>query len=93
MGTINVFEDKDGDYVVTDAERVEPGITAWQLSGEASREQGGPIAVLESMPSLVLLVNKGELGKDTADFIQSLEHKLVQSVTSVKLSQAIHSRI
>lgn len=93
MHTINVFEDKDGDYVVTDADKVAPGINAWQLNGERVRKTGGPIKSLEALPIITLAIQAGTLEADTADLIASLQHKLVESVESEKLAKVLRTSL
>lgn len=82
--TINVFKDNEGDYVVTTAPMVAAGITAFQLNGPAVDAVGGPLAVLNSLPDICLLLSTSELQDDAmatiADAVARLEHKLVEAV-------------
>jgi hypothetical protein len=76
MPKINVFKDKDGDFVVTTADAVAPGVAAFQLSGSKVTAETA-VSKLQGVPGFVLLLESGRLGKDTGDFIASLKHELV----------------
>lgn len=82
MSNINVFRDNEGDYVVTTADKVAPGINCWQLNGRHVDSVGGPISALRSCSSITLMGQAGELAEneETAALIDSLEHALVESV-------------
>lgn len=81
---INILKDNEGDYMVTLDTAPQVGTVAFQLSGQAVDAEGGPLAVLDSMPGIILYVNAsslrdGEMG-DVADIAERLEYELVESV-------------
>lgn len=81
---INVLKDNEGDYMVTLDTAPQVGTVAFQLSGPAVDAEGGPLAVLDSMPGFILFINAnalkdGESGK-VADIAARLEYELVESV-------------
>ena len=82
--TINVLKDNEGDYMVTLDTAPQVGTVAFQLSGKAVDSEGGPLAVLDSMPGIVLFMNAnslkdGEMG-NVADIAARLDYTLVESV-------------
>lgn len=82
MSNINVFRDNEGDYIVTMADKVAPGINCWQLNGSHVDSVGGPISALLSCNSITLMSQSGTLAEDeeTASLIDSLEFVFVESV-------------
>lgn len=81
--TLNVFKDKDGDYLVTTAPAIVAGIPAYQLDGKAVDAEGGPVAALQDCPFIVLIMQSGKLrdgdSGTVADLTAQLEHELVES--------------
>lgn len=76
MPKINVFKDKDGDFVVTNADTVAPGISAFQLRGAEFSTPAETVTTLQDVPGFVLAMNAGRLAGDAGDFIASLKHEL-----------------
>ena len=82
--TINVLKDNEGDYLITLDTAPKVGTVAFQLSGPAVDAEGGPLAVLDTMPALILLINAstlkdGEAGK-VADIAARLQYELAEAV-------------
>ena len=82
--TINVLKDNEGDYMVTLDTAPKAGTVAFQLSGKAVDAEGGPLAVLDSMPGFILFLNAnslrdGDMGA-VADIAARLDYQLVESV-------------
>ena len=79
--TLNVFRDKDGDYLVTNAPMITAGISAFQLAGSTD-EDGGPVAYLSQLPfSLILTVGvlrDGPRGK-VADIVAENQYELIET--------------
>jgi len=76
MPKLNVFQDKGGDFVVTNADAVAPGISAFQLSG-ADDTASSILDWLQDFTYGVLARKVGVLTHDSGPIIEALQHKLV----------------
>lgn len=76
MPKLNVFQDKDGDFVITDADAVAPGISAFQLSGSDATAIS-IVKWLQEQQRVTLWLNVGKLAHDSGPTIDALQHKLV----------------
>ncbi|CBY88539.1 hypothetical protein [Pantoea phage LIMEzero] len=81
MPKINVFKDVDGDLLVTTADKVEPGITAFQINGERV-SAADVVSELRDMPRIILVMQAGRLANtaEVAALIARLQPTLVHSV-------------
>ena len=80
--TLNVFRDKDGDYLVTNAPLIVAGISAYQLAATVD-EDGGPLAYLDQKLPSSFIFNVGVLADgpkgSVADIIAENPYELIES--------------
>lgn len=79
MPIVNVFRDKEGDLVVTLADKVEPGIKAFQMNGAIVSAEDA-VRMLMVTPAVYLVIAAGVLAEDSGAYITELQHLLAHTV-------------